>query len=108
MKLEKSIEQVRVAAAEFKNLQDRFRVAALVSSQKPFDQFEAEVKPLVRRLEDARKLGITPFEICFTFARRKVKAGHYRFDLDELEHEPVEKQPHDRAPLVAREGGEAA
>jgi hypothetical protein len=71
------------AAAEFKNLQDRFRQVALVGSKKPFSEFEAEFKQLVERLELARHSSLTPPERFFKKAQQKVKAGDYEFDVDE-------------------------
>ena len=69
-------------AGEFKNLEDRFRQAALVSSQKPFTEFEAEVKPLFERLEQARSKSITPPEWTFKRAQKKVKSGDCDFAVD--------------------------
>lgn len=69
-------------SCEFKNLQDRFRQAALVSALKPFASFEEDVKPLVKRLEDARRPSLTPPEFFFRRAQAKVKSNDYTFDLD--------------------------
>jgi hypothetical protein len=38
---------------------------------------------LVQRHEEARKECITPPEMFFILGRRKVKSGHYDFDIDE-------------------------
>ncbi|HEY2094728.1 MAG TPA: hypothetical protein VGJ81_22950 [Thermoanaerobaculia bacterium] len=69
-------------AGEFKNLQDRFRTAALVSAKKPFEDFEAEVRPLIDRYEAARSVSLTPPEWVFRRAQAKVKKGDYDFDID--------------------------
>jgi hypothetical protein len=42
-KLDSAIDDYTLLAGEFTNLRDRFRQAAL----KPFEQFEAETKPLI-------------------------------------------------------------
>lgn len=82
-KFDEHLEQCRHTAGEFKNLQDRFRQAALVSSQKPFAEFEEDVAPLIERLERARGTSITAPEWCFKSAQRKVQSGDYSFDVDE-------------------------
>lgn len=69
-------------AAEFKNLQDRFRQAALVASGKSFPEFEAQFNELINRLELARKSSFTAPEWCFRKAQQKVKNGHYDYDVD--------------------------
>jgi hypothetical protein len=72
-----------VLAGEFTNLRDRFRQAALISSKKPFTEFEADTKPLFARLEKARSRTLTPPDWCFKLARRKIEAGDYAHDYDE-------------------------
>jgi hypothetical protein len=69
-------------AAEFKNLQDRFRQAALVAAQKPFPEFEAQFNELMNRLELARKPSFTAPEWCFRRAQKKIKTGDYHYDVD--------------------------
>jgi hypothetical protein len=64
-------------AAEFKNLQDRFRQCATVSSLKPYAEFEAEFRRLMTRLEKARRPSYTPPEWCFKRAQKKVQSGDY-------------------------------
>jgi hypothetical protein len=68
-------------ASEFKNLQDRFRQCAKISSLKSFSEFEAEFHPLMKRLEKARRPSYTPPEWCFKLAQRKVKSGDYDPDV---------------------------
>lgn len=82
-KFDEHLEQCRHVAGEFKNLQDRFRQAALVSSQKSFAEFEEDVAPLIDRLERTRGVSITAPEWCFKRAQRKVQSGDYTFDVDE-------------------------
>lgn len=64
-------------AAEFKNLQDRFRQCAKIFSLKPFAEFEAEFRSLMKRLEKARLPSYTPPAWCFNLAQKKVKSGDY-------------------------------
>ncbi len=82
LKFDDSIEECKGAAAAFKNLQDRFRQLALISSRKPFAEFEQEFAECRTALEDARKHAITPPEWCFKRAQAKVKTGDYTFDVD--------------------------
>jgi hypothetical protein len=71
------------AAGELTNLRDSFRQAALVSSKKAFEEFEAEVTRLRARLDKIRGLGLTAPELCFKLAQRKIASGDYTFDLDD-------------------------
>jgi hypothetical protein len=82
LKLDGHVEDTAQLAAEFKNLQDRFRAAALVTAKKSFDALETEHRYLMERLEEARKKSITPPECCFLLARRKINKGHYTFDVE--------------------------
>jgi hypothetical protein len=83
--LDATINQVAGLAAEFKNLQDHFRRAANVFSQSAFEKFESDTKALFNRLDKARIPCITPPEIFFWLARRKIQKGHYHFDCDEAQ-----------------------
>lgn len=69
-------------AAEFKNLQDRFRQAALITSRRPLQNFECEVAELMRRLERAREPSVTSPEWCFRKAQAKIRGGDYTFEVD--------------------------
>jgi hypothetical protein len=82
LKFDDQLKQAETAAAEFKNLQDRFRQVALVGSKKPFAQFEQDFAALMDRLEVARQSSLTPPERFFRAARKKIKAGDYEFDVD--------------------------
>jgi hypothetical protein len=77
LKLDDDVLQCTKSAAEFKNLQDRFRQCANISGLKPFDEFEAEFRSLMDRLEEARRPSYTPPEWCFRLAQRKVRSGDY-------------------------------
>lgn len=83
LKFDDQLQAAARAAAQFKNLQDRFRRLADVGSLKPFPQFEREVNAAVARLERARSGSLTPPEWFFTEARKKIKSGDYSYDVDE-------------------------
>lgn len=82
LKFDASLECCKQLAGEFKNLQDRFRQAALISAQKSFAEFDAEFQRLMKRLESARANSYTAPEWCFKKAQSKINAGDYSFDID--------------------------
>jgi len=82
LKYDDRLKECTTLAAEFKNLQDRFRQAALVASQKPFAEFDAHFNKLMARLEAARNSSFTDPEWCFRRAQKKIKTGDYHFDTD--------------------------
>jgi hypothetical protein len=82
LKYDDRLKECVILSAEFKNLQDRFRQAALVTSHKPFPEFEADFSELTKQLESARKSSFTAPEWCFKMAQRKIKSGSYHFDAD--------------------------
>ena len=82
LKIDENLAQCRKLAGDFKNLQDAFRRAALVSAKKSFKEFEDDVKPLIERLERARSESLVVPEVCFWLAQRKVKTGDYDFNVD--------------------------
>jgi hypothetical protein len=67
-------------AGEFKNLQDRFRQAATVTSLTSFDEFHGEFQRLMGRLEKARRESYTAPEWVFKRAQTKVQSGDYEPD----------------------------
>ena len=82
LKLDDRFASYREGAAAFKNLQDRFRQLALVSSRKAFAEFECEFESCRASLEAARSTATTPPEWCFRRAQKKVQQGDYTFDVD--------------------------
>ncbi len=70
-------------AADFKNLQDRFRQAALFNSDTDLPKFEEQFEKLMKKMESARSHSYTAPEWCFHCAQEKIKKGHYKFDVDE-------------------------
>lgn len=82
LKVDDRIEDARRLSAEFTNLRDRFRHAALVHSKKPFAEFEKSFGELMDRTEQARAAGLTPPEYFFRSAQKKIKTGDYAFEVD--------------------------
>ena len=78
-----NVDEISSLAAEFKNLQDRFRQAAEIESVKEENCLGDHVELLLQRLEMARGRSTTPPEWCFKEARKKIKAGHYDFLSDD-------------------------
>lgn len=91
LKLDDRLAEAARLAAEFKNLQDRFRQAALVSSLKKCGDFETDFSALMQRLEEARRPSLTPPEWFFKRAQKKIKTGDYDFDIDLATIEAAEK-----------------
>jgi len=77
-----NVNSIALLAAEFKNLQDRFRQAGEALSLGDPDSFFKQFAALMKCLEDARKSSITPPEWCFKLAQKKITAGHYDFVVD--------------------------
>lgn len=70
------------SAAEYKRLQDRFRLAANVKSLMPPEEFEREVLLLMDEHDSARSDSLTPPERFFKEAQKKIDSGDYNFDVD--------------------------
>jgi hypothetical protein len=81
-KIEKAIEEYEKLAGEFTNLRDRFRQLANISSLKPFVDFEADVQPVFKRMEEARARQLAPPDWCFKWAVKKINAGDYGVGKD--------------------------
>jgi hypothetical protein len=77
LKFDDHIRDTTALAAEYKNLQDRFRQAADIYSTKPMPEFEAEFKKLMERQEAARKSSYTAPEYFFRQAQKKIQRGDY-------------------------------
>lgn len=88
LKLDTHIAEAKSAAGELINLRDAFRQAATISSKKSYEEFENEFSKLRTRLEKVRVLAVTPPEVCFKLAQRKVNSGDYSFDIDEDDEGP--------------------
>ena len=93
MDLKVNLDEISRLAAEFKNLQDRFRQAANIDSMREVDCFNNQVETLIEKMEIARGHSITPPEWCFEKAREKIQAGHYNFPGDDGTHATVNPIP---------------
>ena len=82
LKLDVHIDEIAKLASEFKNLQDRFRQAANVTSHLPFEDFRAEFNQLMDRMDSVRSGSITAPERYFKAAQKKIKSGDYDFGVD--------------------------
>ncbi len=82
LKIDEAIAALVPAAAEYTILRDAFRKAAVVSSKKPFADFESEYQALVDRHSQVRSLSLTAPWPMFSIARWKIKKGDYSFDID--------------------------
>jgi hypothetical protein len=89
LKLDSHLDELKRASVEYRNLQDRFQQLAECSIHKPTKDFESEMKPILERLEEVRRIGLTTPEWALSRARKKIEAGHYNFDVDET---PAETQ----------------
>lgn len=81
--LDLHVDEIARHAAQFKALQDQFRLTANLGPEKSSESLEGEVRRLLDQLDDVRKFSITPPERCFSKAREKIKAGHYDFSTDD-------------------------
>jgi hypothetical protein len=82
LKVETRLEDVAKLAAEFKNLQDRFRQLAELKVPYEFDAGKVEFSELMGRFEKARSEGLTPPKWAYEKARSQIKRGDYAFDVD--------------------------
>jgi hypothetical protein len=89
LKFDSCLEQAIRLAAEFKNLQDRFRQTALFGVHQSVVQFETAFNQVMERMEQARRPSYTAPEWCFKIAQKKVQGGDYSFDVDA----PVDNPP---------------
>ena len=83
LELTGSVKSIAMLAGEFKNLQDRFRQAGEIYATSGEEAFVKQFEALMRKLEDARKLSITPPEWCFKRAQKKINSGDYDFAADQ-------------------------
>ena len=79
--LDKAIQDYSESAARFTNLRAEFRRLAEVWSKNSLTEFEAEARKSFKSMNEARKPSLTPPEICFWLARRKIERGHYKNEL---------------------------
>lgn len=91
LKLDTQIDEIARQAASFKALRDRFRQAATITALGAFEDFQAEFRALMDRMDEARATSITPPERCFEAARKKIGAGHYEFTADSAAEQTKER-----------------
>jgi hypothetical protein len=60
-----------------------------VWSNKAQTDFEDEARKLFKAMNDARKPSLTPPDLFFKLAQRKIRAGHYNYDSDVKSSEQV-------------------
>lgn len=77
-----NLEAIAKAAQQYKLLQDRFRQAASVTALGSFEDFKKAFDDLMDRMDAARSSSLTAPERFFKKAQKKIKAGHYEFDID--------------------------
>lgn len=83
LKLDVDISLVAEKAAKFKTLQDRFRIAANITSQINEAEFFKEFHSLMDELDSARSTSLTPPERFFKKAQTKISSGDYSFEVDD-------------------------
>ncbi len=84
LKLDDQIEALKKLAAESINLRDRFRTALEVSVNKSLKEFEEDLRPLIERIEKTREAAVTTPDWAYDKAKKKIDAGHYSFQIDEI------------------------
>lgn len=87
--IETQVKELRDAAGEYKNLQDRFRQLANIGSLENPDAAEARLSELMDRLDAVRAKSLVVPQRHFEAAQKKIKSGDYDFSAD----------------IAAREGG---
>ncbi|MBN9596930.1 MAG: hypothetical protein J0G36_16460 [Afipia sp.] len=83
LKIQTSVDELARAAAEYKVLQDRFRINANLTSLQDVDEAQRVLSDLMDRMDIVRSTSLTPPEKYFSEAQRKIDQGHYDFDVDD-------------------------
>ena len=76
LKIDGRVDQCTQSEAEYTNLGDRFRQAALTAPHKSAVESETEFRPLMRRLEEARRHSPALPDWCVKRAEAKIAHGH--------------------------------
>ena len=82
LKIDGRVDQSVRLEAEYTNLGDRFRQAALNASHKSSSECEMEFRPLMKRLEVARRKSAVP-DWCVKKAEAKLKHVHHNGAVSE-------------------------
>lgn len=80
--LDVSIKAISDSATRFKNLQDRFRQAALIGPTGKLEDLEENFKQLMDRMDDARQANLAIPDRHFDAAQKIIKKGNYKFTVD--------------------------
>lgn len=80
--IETQVKELKDAAGEYKNLQDRFRQLANIGSLENPDAAEARLSELMDRLDAVRAKSLVVPQRHFEAAQKKIKSGDYDFSSD--------------------------
>lgn len=80
--IETHVKELKDAAGEYKNLQDRFRQLAKIGSLDNPDAAEARLSELMDRLDAVRAKSLVVPQRHFEAAQKKIKSGDYDFSAD--------------------------
>jgi hypothetical protein len=83
LNMDMKVVEIARSAGEFTNLRDRFRQAAEIRSQAPYEEFQAEFEALMDRMDAVRMSSPPSPEWAFKKAQAKVQGGDYVFDFEE-------------------------
>jgi hypothetical protein len=82
LKIETSVDEISRAAAEYKVLQDRLRIAANITAKQDVDEAQRVLHELMDRMDIVRSTSLTPPEKYFRAAQQKIRQGDYDFAAD--------------------------
>lgn len=82
LELDQQVADLSHQAAQFKNLQDRFRQTANFTTIDSLDDAEQKFEELMNQLEEIRSNSSTPPERFFRAAQSKIAKGDYNFLVD--------------------------
>jgi hypothetical protein len=80
--IDTQVKELKDAAGEYKNLQDRFRQLANIGSLENPDASEARLSELMDRLDAVRTKSLVVPQRHFEAAQKKIKSGDYDFSAD--------------------------
>lgn len=76
------VREIGIAAGEFTNLRDRFRLLGNIGADMTFEEFQPAFEQLMDRMDAARKTAPPLPERYFRTGRAKIEAGDYDFEVD--------------------------
>lgn len=82
LEIETHVDELKRLAAEYKSLQDRFRILGKILVRGPRETAEQELKSLMDRMDVTRASSISPPERYYEQAKQKIKRGDYDFSVD--------------------------